>query len=152
VSTTQTPVMVESSRFGSIEIAPEAVIEFPAGLIGLGGSRYALLADEEEATFLWLHSLDDGELALPVTNPFLFFGSYEVVLGDAEAERIGITDPAEADVYVTVRAAEKLEDFMVNLRAPILISRGRGFQVINEADEAPVRAPLFAEVTADWAA
>jgi flagellar assembly factor FliW len=152
VSTTQTPVMLESSRFGSIEIAPEAVIEFPAGLIGLGGSRYALLADEEEATFLWLHSLDDGELALPVTNPFLFFGSYEVVLGDAEAERIGITDPAEADVYVTVRAAEKLEDFMVNLRAPILISRGRGFQVINEADEAPVRAPLFAEVTADWAA
>jgi flagellar assembly factor FliW len=152
VSTTQTPVMVESSRFGSIEIAPEAVIEFPAGLIGLGGSRYALLADEEEATFLWLHSLDDGELALPVTNPFLFFGSYEVVLGDAEAERIGITDPTDADVYVTVRAAEKLEDFMVNLRAPILVSRGRGFQVINEADEAPVRAPLFAEVTADWAA
>lgn len=152
MSTTQTPVMVESSRFGSIEIAPEAVIEFPAGLIGLGGSRYALLADEEEATFLWLHSLDDGELALPVTNPFLFFGSYEVVLGDAEAERIGITDPTDADVYVTVRAAEKLEDFMVNLRAPILVSRGRGFQVINEADEAPVRAPLFAEVTADWAA
>ncbi len=151
MSTTQTPVILESSRFGQVEIEPEAVIEFPAGLIGLGGSRYALLADEEEATFLWLHSLDDPGLALPVTTPFAFFTSYEVVLSDAEAERIGITDPADADVYVTVRAAEKLEDFMVSLRAPILISRGRGYQVINEADEAPVRAPLFAEIT-DWAA
>ena len=152
MSTTQTPLVIESSRFGSIEIAPEAVIEFPAGLIGLGGSRYALLADEEEATFMWLHSLDDPELALPVTNPFLFFGTYEVLLSDAEASRIGITDPAEADVYVTVRAAEKLEDFMVNLRAPILVSRGRGYQVINDAEQAPVRVPLFAEVAADWAA
>ena len=142
---------IESTRFGTVEVSPDSVLEFPAGLIGLGGSRYALLADEEEATFMWLHSLDDPELALPVTNPFLFFGTYEVVLSDAEASRIGITDPSEADVYVTVRAAEQLEDFMVNLRAPILVSRGRGYQVINDAEQAPVRAPLFAEV-ADWAA
>jgi flagellar assembly factor FliW len=33
----------ESSRFGTLEIATDEVIEFPAGLIGLGGARYALL-------------------------------------------------------------------------------------------------------------
>ena len=57
-----------------------------------------------------------------------------------------------AEVYVTVRAAEVLEDFTVNLRAPILVSKGRGFQVINEADPAPVRAPLFVAATAEQAA
>jgi len=29
---------VESTRFGTLELAPETVIEFPAGLIGLGGA------------------------------------------------------------------------------------------------------------------
>jgi flagellar assembly factor FliW len=57
---------------------------------------------------------------------------------------------------VTVRATEKLDDCTANLRAPILISRGRGHQVINEAEHAPMRAPLFAatreKVTADQAA
>ena len=150
--TTQPSLTLESTRFGRIEVAPEAVIEFPNGLIGLGGSRYALIADSEDATFLWLHSLDDPALALPVANPFLFFGSYEVVLSDEEAARIGITEPEQADVYVTVRSAEQLEDFACNLRAPILVSEGTGYQVINEAEDAPVRAALFAEVAAEWAA
>ena len=150
--TTQPSLTLESTRFGTVDVTADAVIEFPNGLIGLGGSRYALIADSEDATFLWLHSLDDPALALPVVNPFLFFGSYEVVLPDEEAARIGITDPEHADVYVTVRAAEQLEDFACNLRAPILVSDGRGHQVINEAENAPVRAALFAEVAADWAA
>ena len=37
-------VTLQSSRFGALEIPDEAVIEFPSGLIGLGGKRYALLA------------------------------------------------------------------------------------------------------------
>ena len=150
--TTQPSITLESTRFGTIDVAPEAVIEFERGLIGLSGSRYTLLADEEDATFLWLHSLDDPALAIPVTNPFRFFGTYEVVLSDQESERIGITDPEQADVYVTVRAAEQIEDFACNLRAPILVSGGRGHQVINEADDAPVRAALFSGVAAEWAA
>lgn len=142
----------ESTRFGTVVIPPEGVIEFPHGLIGLGGSQYALLTDSEESAFHWLHSIEDPSLALPVCNPFGFFGSYEVELSDSEALRIGVTDPAEADVFVTVRAAERLEDFVANLRAPILISRGKGYQVINEADDAPVRAALFAEMATEWAA
>jgi flagellar assembly factor FliW len=137
------PVNIDSTRFGSIEIPDEGVIEFPNGLIGLAGTRYALVAKEEDSAFVWLHSIDDPSLALAVTNPFQFFPSYEVVLSDSEAERIGITSPEQADVFVTVRTAPELENFRCNLRAPILISAGRGFQVINEAEDAPVRAPLF---------
>jgi flagellar assembly factor FliW len=137
------PVSIESTRFGTLEIPDEGVLTFPNGLIGLAGKRYALVAKEEDSAFLWLHSVDDPSLALAVTNPFQFFPSYEVVLSDSEAERIGITSADQADVFVTVRTAPELENFRCNLRAPILISAGRGFQVINEADNAPVRAPLF---------
>jgi flagellar assembly factor FliW len=131
---------VESSRFGSIEIAADAVVEFPAGLIGLGGGRFALVSTDTDGAFHWLHSVDDPALALPVTNPWLFFSGYEVRLSDEDTGRIGAEDP---DVWVTVRASEEIEDFSANLRAPILIANGRGHQVINEAPDAPLRAPLF---------
>ncbi len=145
-------VSIDSTRFGRIEIQDEAVIQFPNGLIGLTGKRYALVAREENGAFQWLHSLDDPSLAIPVTNPFVFFQSYEVEISSAEADRIGITEPEQADVYVTVRAGEQLEDFRANLRAPILITAGRGYQVINEANDAPVRAPLFDQVALEQVA
>jgi flagellar assembly factor FliW len=139
-------VTLHSSRFGTLELPADAVLEFPNGLIGLGGSRFALLAREEDSAFLWLHSLEDPELAVPVTNPWRFFGSYEVELSDDEAERIGIGDADETSVYVIVRSAEALEDFCANLAAPILIAGHTGHQVINQAPDAPVRAPLFADL------
>ena len=137
---------IDSTRFGALDIPDDAVIEFPNGLIGLGGTRYTLIAREESAPFLWLHSLDDPSLAIPVTTPWNFFSSFEVEISDAEAERIGVTDPSDAEVLVTVRSGESLDDFRANLRAPILIAGGRGHQVINEVSGLSVRAPLFAEV------
>ena len=142
----------DSSRFGSLEIDAGAVIDFPAGLIGLGGARYALVATDAEAPFAWLHSVDDPAVALPVTNPWLHFSDYAVDLSDADAERIGTDDPAQIDVWVTVRAAGELSDFSCNLRAPIVIWNGHGHQVINEAPDAPVRAPLFPEAATAQAA
>jgi flagellar assembly factor FliW len=140
------PTTIESTRFGSLDIPDDAVIEFPNGLIGLGGTRYTLIAREESAPFLWLHSIDDPSLAIPVTSPWNFFSAFEMEISDSEAARIGVSDPSQTEVLVTVRAGESIEDFRANLRAPILIAGGRGHQVINEASGTSVRAPLFAEM------
>ena len=136
---------LKSTRFGDVELSDDALVEFPNGLIGLRGTRYAVIPHGGDGTFLWLHSMEDPDLALPLTRPWSFFPRSEVELSDSEAERIGVSDPAQADVFVTVRAAEEARNFSANLRAPIIISGGRGFQVINEADDAPVRAPLFSQ-------
>jgi flagellar assembly factor FliW len=139
-------VTLRSTRFGELEVPAEAVIEFPNGLIGLGGSRYTLLARSDEAMFVWLHSVDDPAIAIPLTNPWKFFQDYAVELSDSDEERIGITDPAAAQVYVTVRAAEAIEDFTANLRAPILLVSGHGYQVINQVPGSPVRVALLSGV------
>jgi flagellar assembly factor FliW len=146
-----TLLTVESSRFGTLELDPAAVIEFPAGLIGLGGHRFALVAPDQDSAFRWLQSLEDGRLALPVTSPWEFFADYAVALSDDDSERIG-AEGDEVEVWVTVRAASELSDFSANLRAPIVIANGHGHQVINEAPDAPVRAPLFPEALAGQAA
>lgn len=133
----------ESIRFGTVEIEPEEVIEFPFGLIGLGGLRYTLLDRNPGTGFLWLHSVDDPALALPVVSPHQFFAPFQPRFSAEDHERIGIDDLAAATLYVTVRATPNPLDITANLRAPLVINEGRGYQVINIGEGAPLQAPLF---------
>lgn len=145
-SSTSLPAMtvIDSSRFGTLQIEPTDVIEFPLGLIGLGGQRYTLLDRNPGSGFQWLHSLQDGGLALPVIDPRRFFHNFALELTAEERERIGAPDPAEAALYVTVRTAPDPADVVVNLRAPIVVWEGRGYQVLNTAPGAALQAHLFA--------
>jgi flagellar assembly factor FliW len=135
--------IVNSTRFGELEVPDEALVDFPEGMVGVGGRRFALLTREESGAFKWLQETSEADLALPVTDPFAFFPDFEVVLSDAEAERIGITDPSAAQVLVVVRADEDPGQVSANLLAPILIAAGVGHQVMNEASWAPLREPLL---------
>jgi flagellar assembly factor FliW len=138
-------VKVESIRFGLLEVEQEDVVEFPLGLIGLGGLRYALLDRNPGTGFLWLHAVEDPALALPVVNPSQFFSTFSLQLTAEDQELIGIDD-ANADtanIFVTVRAAPNPLDITANLRAPLVIHEGRGYQVINSDELAPLQAPLF---------
>jgi flagellar assembly factor FliW len=113
-----------STRFGTLEVDETAIIEFPAGLIGLPGRRWALVPAGEGSPFQWLHSLEEADLALPVTSPWPFFADYSVELSDADTKRVRSDDPDAVQVLVTVRATARLDDFSANLRAPILIFGG----------------------------
>jgi flagellar assembly factor FliW len=139
---------IDSTRFGRVEIDPDTVIEFPEGLIGLGGSRYALLTNDPGGPLMWLHCIDDPSLSLPVTEPHRFFADYQVELNDEDAERLSLDGATPVDVYVTVVAAAELSGFTANQKAPILVRDGRGHQVINQASGCDLRAPLFAEALA----
>jgi flagellar assembly factor FliW len=141
-----TSLAIDSTRFGRVEIDPDTVIEFPDGLIGLGGKQFALLAPDPDSPIVWLHCIDDPTLSLPVTDPNRFFSSYQVELTDDDGERLDLDDETPVDVYVTVVAATALADFTANQKAPILIWKGRGHQIINQAPGCDLRAPLFAEV------
>lgn len=137
------PVTFQSVRFGTVEVAQDDVLEFPFGLIGLGGASYAIFEHQPGSGFYWLHSTDDPALALPIVEPFLFFPEFALKMSEADRERTGIEDPATARLYVTVRAAPDPLQTMANLRAPIVVRDGRGYQVLNEHDPAPLQAPLF---------
>ncbi len=137
------PVTFESIRFGTVEIRPEDVIEFPLGLIGLGGLRYTLIDRNPGTGFLWLHEIDNPALALPVVSPYRFFPDFSLQIAPEDRERTGIEDAAGASLYVTVRATPNPLDITANLRAPLVIRDGSGYQVINTNEDAPLQAPLF---------
>jgi flagellar assembly factor FliW len=139
--------LVDTSRFGAVDVISDSVIVFPDGLIGLGGNRYALLRTDPVSPFLWLQSLDDPEIALPVTNPHRFFKDFTVELEDSDAEQLGLDGGEAADVYVTVTASSVITDITVNLKAPILIADRRGHQVMNKRSNAAVKTPLIQRPT-----
>ncbi|HEV3321986.1 MAG TPA: flagellar assembly protein FliW [Solirubrobacteraceae bacterium] len=137
---------VDSSRFGALEIHDADAIEFPLGLIGLGGLHYALLDRNPGSGFRWLHSLEDPGLALPVVDPREFIAGFALALSTEDRERIGAPDLSAAQVYVTVRTAPDPADTLVNLRAPLIVWEGRGHQVLNTAPGAELRVLLFGGV------
>ncbi len=136
-------VTFQSIRFGSVEIDDDDVIEFPFGLIGLGGLRYTLIDHNPGSGFQWLHAVDNAALALPVVSPHQFFSTFSLDIAAEDRQRTGIDDASGAELYVTVRATPNPLDITANLRAPLLIKDRHGYQVINTNDDAPLQAPLF---------
>src|SRR3954453_18297502 len=108
-------VTIESTRFGTLEIASEDVIEFPNGLIGLGGTQFTIVEAGTGGAVSCLHSIADPSLAPTVANPWHFFAEYVVDLSDADSAPI-TADPVDVAVWVTVRAGAELADFPANLR------------------------------------
>jgi flagellar assembly factor FliW len=141
-------LMVHTTRFGDIEVAPDGVLHFPDGLIGLGGTDYALLP-AGHGPFTWLQSLSDPTVALPLTDPRRFFPGFRFELGDAEGEHLEIDAAAPSEIYVTVRASAVAAECTANLKAPIVVvgepgsGPRRAHQVINHATGVELRAPLF---------
>jgi len=136
-------VIFQSVRFGAVEITERDVIEFPLGLIGLGGARFTLIDRNPGTGFLWLHELDDPALALPVVRPEQFFSNFSLQITPEDRTRTGLEDLAGAQLYVTVRATPDPADITANLRAPLVVKDGHGYQVINTSEPAPLKAPLF---------
>lgn len=140
-------MLLESTRFGEIEVDDNDVLVLPDGLIGLPGTSYTLLTTNDQSPFRWLHSIDHPELALPVSSPWSFFSDYEVRVPDDDVSTLGLEDAAAVEILCVVRAAETLEEFTINLAAPIVIHRDRRLarQVINEVVGYDVRQPLLSE-------
>jgi hypothetical protein len=91
-----TTLTIESSRFGPLEIAADAVIEFPTGLVGLGGRRYTIHTPDTESPFHWLHSVDDPSL----DARFEAFDRFRVLCAERSGPRgvDGINDIVSARV------------------------------------------------------
>ena len=118
---------VETYLFGSVEISPEKVINFPNGLVGFESSkRYMIAHDESEMTRVsyTLQSLDDPMLAFQIIDPAALGFNYELALSDAENALLN--SPAAEDVLVMLVLTRKDEggknEISPNLRAPLLIN------------------------------
>ena len=144
------PVRIASSRFGEIVITPEYIWEFPEGLIGFRSHRrFALIStdDAEEALFMWLQSVTQGDFALPVMNPLRIFPDYIIRQDEPEIIRLGFNKAKNVQVLVIVTVPPgDPEGITANVAAPLILlpEKKKGWQVILEKGPYRVAQPLFA--------
>ena len=113
-------MIVQTSRFGSVEVDEGRAIEFPRGILGFPQYKsYILIQPEQDSTFYWLQSLQAADLAFVVTDPLLFVPDYQVPLREETRQELGIQDLGEANVLVIVN---KVGDTLTaNLQGPLVI-------------------------------
>jgi flagellar assembly factor FliW len=120
------------------EVRESELWEFGDGMIGLSDlRRFALVPIPGADPFRLLASVESPEFGVVVTNPSLFVPEYRLELDDQDVVPLGLADPAEAEVLVTVVLPRADEPIRLNLRGPILLCprTRRGVQRISR-DEA----------------
>ncbi len=134
--------------FGEIEIEDEKIIRIDQGMIGFPNLRhFTLIFDsdrEEKSIIMWLQSMDDGDIAIPVAVPTELLQDYNPTVDDALLENLGALTPENTYVLVTVTVPREIEEISVNLKAPIVINTdtNKGCQLIVEDDYA-VRYKIY---------
>lgn len=118
---------LNTTRFGTIEIDENLLIQFDEGLPGFEQlTRWCLLHLEQSEELNWLQSVEDPDVALLLADPDRMFQNYEVELDRnslaplalSEASEEGPTHPIVMRVVVRLDA----EGVVANLRAPILFN------------------------------
>ncbi len=114
-------MQVSTTRFGTVEIDDDRVINFATGLLGFGQyTRYALLQPNTDAAFYWLQCVEAPDLAFVVTDPTLFVTGYEVPVRKEQMEALGLASLEDAQVLVIVnRYGQSLTG---NLQGPIVVN------------------------------
>ena len=132
---------VETRLFSTIDIADDKIITMEKGMIGFPNLKhFSLIFDEEkkEKSFkiMWLQSMDDGDIAFPVVDPSFIQEDYNPFVNEEILAPLGDMKEDNTYMLVTATVPKNIEDFSVNLKAPIVINTdtNKGAQVIAEND------------------
>ncbi|MBP7489382.1 flagellar assembly protein FliW [Azospira oryzae] len=118
-------MQVQTHLFGTIEVDPDTVISFPAGLTGFESSvRYKLVheAAEGEPVSFTLQSVDNPSVAFQIIDPTAIGFQYELELSDAERAALKVEQPEDVAVMLLLFKQETAKQLGANVRAPLLIN------------------------------
>ncbi|MEE2718305.1 MAG: flagellar assembly protein FliW, partial [Planctomycetota bacterium] len=94
---------VQTTRFGTVEVDDDRVLEFASGLLGFSSyTRFVLLQPDEDGVFFWLQSVEAPELAFVITDPQIWVPEYEAIIRKEQMETLSLERLEDAQVFVIV--------------------------------------------------
>ncbi|HOJ68530.1 MAG TPA: flagellar assembly protein FliW [Candidatus Hydrogenedentes bacterium] len=113
----------DTSRFGQISYNPEDVLTFTQPIIGfIQFRRFVLLPGPEGGSLFWLQSVEKGDLAFLLVNPYDIMPDYTVQLSDHDLAELGTVSREVLKVFTLLVVPPNPAEIRTNLRAPILIN------------------------------
>ena len=137
-------MLIQTSRFGEVDIDDRRIITFPKGLLGFPECRsYVLLEAGDDSFFWWLQSVDLPDLAFVVTDPSLFVPTYRVPMREEQMHELGMDNLEEAQVFVIVN--KRGQTLTGNLQGPLVIHVNKrvGEQLVLSDRRFTTRVPLI---------
>jgi flagellar assembly factor FliW len=143
-------VKVDTKWFGTVEISEQKIITFEKGLMGFEDYKKFVivyeLEEDREHSIMWLQSLDEVSLALPVIKPELIKEDYDPVVEDELVFGLGenIRD-ANLLVLVTLTVPQDIKKMTCNLKAPLIINTDtmKAVQLVANNEDYVVRYPIY---------
>lgn len=136
-------MMLQTTRFGQIEIDQERIITFPKGILGFPDFKdYVLIEPGQDTYFFWLQSIQTPDLAFVVTDPSLFVANYQVPIKPEQMEEMNLSGIEDAQVFVIVNKRGSL--LTGNLQGPLVINitQRTGQQLVLSDRRFTTRVPL----------
>ncbi len=122
-------MIVQTTRFGELDIPDEKIIHFPYGIPGFTHLRkWCLLNPENVLSLNWIQAMEDGSIALIIADPEALFQNYDVSVDARELSPIGVDpdalgeDEPQVVMRVVLSADATTGELHANLRAPLLIN------------------------------
>ena len=113
-----------TSRFGDIDVSEGQVIRIEGGLFGFTNlSKYIIIHQRSQGSFVWLQSLERPELAFPLIDPHLVYPDYLLEISREEADEIGIEDEADVKIFVLVAMQAGNKRLQLNMQGPLIINQ-----------------------------
>jgi flagellar assembly factor FliW len=114
-------MMIETSRFGGIEVDDQRFLNFPRGLLGFPDDReYALIQTGENSAFYWMQAVHRPELAFVVCDPRMFVPDYRIAIKAEDLAQIGLSDTQGSQVFAIVN---KVDNRLTgNLQGPLVVN------------------------------
>ncbi|MEK4353588.1 flagellar assembly protein FliW [Paenibacillus sp. FSL R5-0475] len=113
-------MIIETLSWGEIDVDEEQLYHFPKGLPGFDEETDFALIAVEETPFWYLQSVKEKGLSFLLSDPFVFYPSYEFDLPDDEAEELGIDKEVVVRCIITLK--EQVDQSTINLLAPIVLN------------------------------
>jgi flagellar assembly factor FliW len=112
-----------TKRFGEIEVPEDKIIDIKNGIIGFPeASEYLFIEKDRNDPFKWLQSVQFGDLAFVLLDPFIFFPGYQVSLSKELADDLELDSIEQAIALVIVVIPKDLRDITANLLAPVILN------------------------------
>ena len=144
-------MVVQTGRFGQIEVSSEEIITIPSGILGFPDDHNFCLVDAGDSTLiLWLQSLSNPHLAFPVLEPKIFKPDYLVRLSAAELRELRLTSIKDSSVFTILTIPGELTEMTANMKAPLVINTKEKVakQVVLQENDQPIKFPMFKELRA----
>jgi len=135
-------MMAYKTKFGEVEINDEEILEFDSGLPGFENLRKFVIISQGTEPIMWLVSLEDENIALPVIDPWVVRVDYDVKVPREAVENLKLEKEEDVQVWsVLVIPRGNPDNMTINLLAPIVVNKKskKAMQVVLDTDEYDIR-------------